>query len=45
MIKNKKKISILDLFGILKDDKASIDSFKKSFRARKNLKLRDVKFD
>ncbi len=44
MAKNKKKVSILDLFGALKDDKGSISAFEKSFKCRKNLKLKNVKF-
>ena len=32
MAKNKKKVSILDLFGALKDDKNSISAFEKSFK-------------
>ena len=45
MAKNKKKASIMDLFGVLKDDVNSISAFEKYFRDRKNLKLRKIKFD
>ena len=45
MAKNKKKTSILDLFGALKDDKDPISAFEKSFKYRKNLKLKNIKFD
>ena len=40
----KKKISIMDLFGILKDDKDSIEAFEKSYKDRKKMKLREVRF-
>ena len=45
MAKNKKKVSILDLFGAIKYDKDLISAFEKSFKYRKNLKLKNVKFD
>ena len=42
---NKKtKRSIMDLFGALKDDKESIKAFEESYKLRKNLKLRSVRF-
>ncbi len=40
----KKKGSIDELFGILKDDKDSIEAFEKSYKDRKKLKLRDFRF-
>ena len=40
----KKKKSIMDLFGVLKDDKGSIKAFENSIKDRKKLKLRHVKF-
>ena len=45
MAKNRKKASILDLFGALKDDKDSISAFEKSFKYRKNLKLKNIKLN
>ena len=44
LVENKKKGSIMDLFGALKDDKESIKAFEESFKSRKNLKLRHVRF-
>lgn len=44
MIDKKEKPSIMDFFGILKDDKDTIDTFKKVIEDRKHIKLRDVKF-
>ena len=44
LIEKKPKKSIMDLFGALKDDKESIKAFEESFKSRKNLKLRHVKF-
>ncbi|MBI2559012.1 hypothetical protein HYW20_06860 [Candidatus Woesearchaeota archaeon] len=43
MAKNEKKVSIMDLFGALKDNKDSISAFEKSFKCRKNLKLKKIK--
>ena len=40
----KKKGSIDELFGILKDDKDSVEAFEKSYKDRKKLKLRDFRF-
>ena len=36
--------SIDELFGILKDDKDSVEAFEKSYKDRKKLKLRDFRF-
>ena len=44
LIEKKPKKSIMDLFGALKDDEESIRAFEESFKSRKNLKLRHVKF-
>jgi len=44
LIDKKPKKSIMDLFGALKDDKESIKAFEESYRLRKNLKLRHVRF-
>lgn len=44
LIDNKAKRSIMDLFGVLKDDKDSIKAFEESCRLRKNLKLRHARF-
>ena len=44
LIDKKPKKSIMDLFGVLKDDKESIKAFEESYRLRKNLKLRHVRF-
>ena len=40
----KRKGSIMDLFGALKDDPDSIKAFEESFKARKKAKLRHIKF-
>lgn len=40
----KKRGSIMDLFGALKDDPDSISAFEEAYRDRRRLKLRDVKF-
>jgi len=45
MAKNKKKASIMDLFGALKDDPDSISAFEKAYKDRKKLKLRKIKFN
>ncbi len=44
LVENRKKGSIMDLFGALKDDKESIKAFEESYKARRNLRLRHVKF-
>ena len=40
----KAKRSIMDLFGVLKDDKESAAAFEDSYKLRKNLKLRYARF-
>ena len=40
----KPKKSIMDLFGVLKNDKESIRAFEEAYKDRKNLKLRQVNF-
>ena len=44
LIDKKPRKSIMDLFGVLKEDKDSIMAFEESFKARKNLRLRHIKF-
>ena len=44
LVDKKPKKSIMDLFGALKNDKESIRAFEESYKARKNLKLRHIKF-
>ena len=44
LVNKKTKRSIMDLFGVLKDDKESINAFEESYRLIKNLKLRHVRF-
>lgn len=44
LIDKKPRKSIMDLFGVLKEDKDSIRAFEESFKARKNLRLRHIKF-
>jgi len=44
LVDKKPKKSIMDLFGALKNDKESIMAFEESYKARKNLKLRHIKF-
>ena len=44
LVDKKPKKSIMDLFGVLKDDKESIKAFEESYKARKNMKLRHVEF-
>jgi len=44
LVDKKKKYSIMDLFGALKDDEESMKVFEESYKARKNLKLRHVGF-
>lgn len=40
----KKKRSIMEFFGVLKEDDDFVKSFKKAIDDRKNIKLRDLKF-
>jgi len=44
LVDKKKEGSIMDFFGILKNDKDAISSFEKAYKERKNIKLRNIKF-
>ena len=44
LIDKKKEGSIMDFFGVLKDDKEALSSFEKAYRERKNVKLRALRF-
>ena len=44
LVDKKPKRSIMDLFGVLKEDKESISAFEESYKLRRNLKLRHVRF-
>ena len=43
LIDKKKEGSIMDFFGVLKDDKEALSSFEKAYRGRKNIKLRTLR--
>lgn len=44
LVEDRKKGSILDLFGILKEDDDFIKHVEEAIKDRKNIKLRDVRF-
>lgn len=44
LVDKKKKHTIMDLFGALKDDKESMKAFEESYKARKDLRLRHIGF-
>ncbi|MBI2653946.1 antitoxin VapB family protein [Candidatus Woesearchaeota archaeon] len=44
LVDKKPKKSIMDLFGVLKDDKESLKAFEDVINERKKIKLRPAKF-
>ncbi len=44
LVDKKSKRSIMDLFGVLKENKESVTAFEESYKLRKNLKFGNARF-